>query len=158
MKTPREENFAKFASTDSMNEMNPKKLAFVFNLPAESQREQIQNVLDYAESPEELLQLLAGTVAANFGAINANMLYLAAIMSPAEYDKLELFGEFPNNEEAITIVQKFHQHVTNIEIHSFEEAIEIALANDEFNNWPTIIAICFGLIISAVKDVNNEDT
>ena len=152
MKTPREENFAKSASTDSMNEMNPKKLAFVFQLPAKSQNEQIQNVLDYAESPEELLQLLTGIVAANFGAINVQMLQLAAMMFPAKYDKLELFGKFPNNEEAITIVQKFNQYVADIEIHSFEEAIEIALANDEFNNWPTIIAICFGLIVSAAND------
>lgn len=147
MKTPREENFVEFVTGIDAEELNLTKLRYISLLEAENLRDFIQNVMDYAESPKELAQLLMAVAAIQTEAIDLAMLQVATMLSPIDFDKLELFGKVLSDDEISEITAKYNIYIKNFEVRNLKETIGVTLMNDEFNDWPTIIMIYFGLIM-----------
>ena len=147
MKTPREENFVELISIDNAKELNVKKLGYIWHLPTKNVNGLIQHVMDYAESPKELVQLLMGVIAIQREVIDSEVLQIATALSLSEFDKLELFGKAPSFDEIIDISTRYNTYISGFDVHNLHETIGITLINDEFNNWPAIITIYLGLML-----------
>lgn len=152
MKTPREENFAKFIHINTVEGLNVKKLGYIWFLSSQNGNvgNIIQCAMDYAESAEELVQLFMGIIAIQREVIDLSLLQMMTNLSPSKFDKLELFGKFPNEDDMLEITTKYNEYIKDFEVRDMHETIGIVLVNDEFNNWPAIITIYFGLMLQVV--------